>query len=298
MAHAALKVIRPVIALSSTLSPKITGRLAFRLFCTPMGHAPINDANPVMRAAKALFARAETRVIPHGCGFVRTMWFEPPAPSQARGTVLLLHGWTGQALFMSGFVEPLLARGFRVVAMDLPAHGGSSGRQLTFPLAIEAISSVVRDHLPLAGIVAHSFGGAIAAAAIAGGVEAYAPIPVRRLVTIAAPKAMQGYGREFSRQLGLTKRGLAAFEGEVMAITGRPMESFAGAEYLRRTLVPTLVMHAPDDKEIPFTDAEELASAGAHVALLPMPGLGHRRILMSAKVQEHAAEFISRSGPD
>lgn len=296
MAHAALKVIRPVIALSSRLSPKITGRLAFRLFCTPIGHAPINDANPVMRAAKALFARAETRIVTHGCGYVRTMWFEPEA--ETRGTVLLLHGWTGQALFMSGFVEPLLARGFRVIAMDLPAHGGSSGRQLTFPLAIEAISSVVRDELPLAGIIAHSFGGAIATAAIAGGVEAYAPIPARRLVTIAAPKAMQGYGREFSRQLGLTPRGLAAFEGEVMAIAGRPMESFSGAEYLRRTLVPTLVMHAPDDKEIPFPDAEELASAGDHVALLPMPGLGHRRILMSTKVQEHAAEFISRSGPD
>jgi pimeloyl-ACP methyl ester carboxylesterase len=296
MAHAALKVIRPVVRLSSALSPKITGRLAFRLFCTPIGHARVNDANPQMRAAKALFARAEHRVITHGCGYVQTAWFEPQfLPTGAsRGTVLVLHGWTGQSLFMSGFIEPLLEQGFRVVAMDLPAHGASSGKRLTFPLAIEAISSVARDHLPLAGIVAHSFGGAVALAAVAGGVEAFAPIPVHRIVTVAAPKAMQGYGRQFSETLGLTKRGHAAFEGEVMAIAGRPMESFSGTEYLRRTLVPTLVMHAPDDKEIPFSDAEDLATAGSHVRLLAMPGLGHRRILMSRKVHQEAADFISR----
>lgn len=293
MAHAALKVIRPVMKLSSTLSPDITGRLAFRLFCTPIGHARINDANPQMRAAKALFGRAEHRVVTHGCGYVKTAWFEPAGVS--RGTVLVLHGCTGQSLFMAGFIEPLLEKGFRVVAMDLPAHGASSGKRLTFPLAIEAISSVVRDELPLAGIVAHSFGGAVALAAVAGGVEAFAPIPVHRIVTVAAPRAMQGYGRQFSETLGLTSRGHAAFEGEVMAIAGRPMESFSGTDYLRRTLVPTQVIHAPDDKEIPFSDADDLASAGAHVELVPMPGLGHRRILMSPAVHQSAADFISRS---
>lgn len=292
MAHAALKVIRPIVMVSSTLSPKITGRLAFRLFCTPIGHAPINDSNPTMRNAKALFETADIRIISHGCGYVRTAWFEPASAS--RGTVLLLHGWTGQSLFMAGFVEPLLEKGYRVVAMDMPAHGGSSGKRLTFPLAIEALSSVVRGELPLAGIIAHSFGGAVAMAAIAGGVEAYPPIPVHRLVTIAAPRAMQGYGREFSRSIGLTPRAHAAFEGEVLAIAGRPMESFSGTEYLSRTLVPTLVMHAPDDKEIAFSDAEALASAGSHVELRAVPGLGHRRILMSSQVQGDTAEFIAR----
>lgn len=296
MAHAALKVIRPVVQLSSALSPKITGRLAFRLFCTPIGHAPINDANPQMRSYKALFARAEERSISYGTGYVRTTWFEPAEAS--RGTVLLLHGWTGQSLFMGGFVESLLAKGYRVVAVDLPGHGGSSGKRLTFPLAIEAITAVARGELPLAGIVAHSFGGAIALAAIAGGVEGFDPIPVQRVVTIAAPMAMQSYSQEFSRMLGLTKRGHIAFENEVMVIAGRPMSSFSGYDYLRRTLVPTLVMHAPDDKEISFSDAEALASAGGHVELLPMPGLGHRRILMAKAVHQHAADFISRGCPD
>ncbi|WP_284177734.1 alpha/beta fold hydrolase [Rhabdaerophilum sp. SD176] len=291
MAYPALKVIRPVIRLSSALSPRMTGRLAFRLFCTPIGHARVDPGSPAIRKALTLFERAETRIVGHCRGYVRSFTFEPDG--DARGTVLLIHGWTGQAIFMGGFVEPLLAEGFRVLALDLPAHGGSGGRQLNVPLAVEAVSAVVRDHLPLAGIVSHSFGGAIAMAAVAGGVENFPALPCERLVTVAAPDAMQDYGEAFSRAVGLTQKGHHAFENRVLELAGRPMASFSGRAYLAGTQIPTLVIHAPDDREIPFSDAEKLASAGPQVQLLPVPGFGHRRILMAPSVQRAAARFLA-----
>jgi pimeloyl-ACP methyl ester carboxylesterase len=291
MPHAALKVIRPLVRFSSQFSPKITGRLAFHLFCTPLGHSPLSESNPKIQAARALFSRAEISAVTHAYGHVRVARFEPPEPP--RGTVLVMHGWAGQALFMAGFVAPLLEHGFRVLAMDLPAHGGSSGRKLTFPIAVEAVQAVVRGVQPLAGIVAHSFGGAVAVVAASGGVPAYAPISMRRLVTIAAPRAMGPYGAEFARKLGLSARGHDAFENEVQHLTGMPMDSFSSARQLAGLRMPTLLIHAPDDKEIPFSDAEAMAAAGAHVQVLPAPGLGHRRILFDAGVQQAAAAFIA-----
>lgn len=291
MAHKALKVIRPVIRLSSALSPRITGRLAFRLFCTPIGHAAVDPKKASIRRAQAVFATAQKRVVPFCRGFVQSYRFAPEGTP--RGTVLLLHGWTGQALFMAGFVPPLLAQGFAVLAIDLPAHGASSGRQLNIPLAVEAVSAVVRDDLPLAGIVSHSFGGAIALAAVAGGVEGFAAIPCDRLVTLAAPQAMQPYGAAFSEALGLTANGHRAFERRVLELAGRPMESFSGRAYLAQTQIPALVIHAPDDREIPFRDAEALAAAHAGVQLMAVPGLGHRRILMDEAVQQAAARFLA-----
>lgn len=291
MPQAALKVIRPLVRVSSLISPHLTGRLAFRLFCTPVGHAKVNRQSAVIRKAEALFARGHVLPVTYGCGFVRTVRFEPE--SESRGTVLVLHGWTGQGLFMAGFVEALLERGFRVIAMDMPAHGGSSGKQLTFPLALQAITAVTRAELPLAGIVAHSFGGSVAMAAIAGGVEAFSPIPARRIVSIAAPSTMQVYGRQFTSMLGLTRRGHQAFEDQVKVIAGRPMESFSGRDFLEKAGIPALVIHAEDDKEIPFEDARELASAGPHVSLMPVGNLGHRRILASREVQRAAADFLA-----
>ena len=38
-------------------------------------------------------------------------------------SVLLMHGWGGSRAQMTGFVEPLLKAGYRVVAYDQPAHG-------------------------------------------------------------------------------------------------------------------------------------------------------------------------------
>lgn len=290
MAYPAFKVIRPVIRLSSAITPRLTGRLAFRLFCTPIGHARVDPRKAGIRKALALFERAETRIVGHCRGYVRSFTFEPA--SEPRGTVLLVHGWTGQALFMSGFIEPLLAEGYRVLAFDLPAHGGSGGRKLNIPLAVEAMQAVSRDHLPLAGIICHSFGAAVALAAVAGGVEGFEALRCARLVTVAAPNAMQDYGDAFSRAVGLTPKGHRAFENRVLEIAGRPMESFSGTAFLKQTQIQTLVMHAPDDREIPFADAEAMASAGSHAHLMAIPGFGHRRILMAPKVHRAAARFI------
>lgn len=290
MAQLALKVIRPLIRASSTVSPRFTGRLAFRLFCTPMKHAPVNRQSAGIRRAEAVLAKGQPAHVTHGCGFVKIVRLEPEGTS--RGTVLVLHGWTGQGLFMAGFVEPLLARGFSVIVMDMPAHGGSSGRLLNFPIGVEAISAVVRGLQPLAGIIAHSFGGAVAAAAVGGAIDAFPAIRAKALVSIAAPATMQIYGKKFADTLGLTPRGHQAFEDRVLEIAGRPMASFSGRDFLARSETRTLVIHASDDREIPFSDAEDLAGApGAR--LMQVDGLGHRRILVSRAVQDAAAEFIA-----
>lgn len=290
MAQVALKVIRPLVKASSFLSPGLTGRLAFRLFCTPIGRIKPNRQSANFQRIEALFAKAAMQNVSYGSGFIRAFTFEPVGPS--RGTILMLHGWTGEAIAMAGFIEAMLERGFRVIAPDLPAHGGSSGRQLTFPLAMEALNALLRAEKPLAGIIAHSFGGSIGMAAIAGGIAAFPAVTARRFVSIAAPSTMQVYGRQFSDMLGLTRRGHRAFEDQVYAIAGRSMASFSGREFLAQAKVPALIIHAPDDKEIPFSDAEDLASAGKHVRLMSAKGHGHRRILLAKDVHAAAADFI------
>ncbi|MCA0399301.1 MAG: alpha/beta hydrolase [Proteobacteria bacterium] len=291
MTHPALKVIRPIVKASSALSPRIVGKLAFRLFCTPVGRAKIDPRNPAIRKAQGMFARGTRRLVSHEDGFASVAEFRPEG--HLRGSVLLLHGWASQGLFMAGFVEPLLAKGYRVLVLDLPAHGASSGRLLTFPRALQAITALLRSEAPLAGIVAHSFGGAVATVAASGGIAAYEPVRTKKLVLVSAPRGMQPYGDAFARMIGLGKRGHGAFDDEVLALTGRPMADFYARPDLAQAGIPTLVLHAPDDKEIPFSDAEELARAGNHVTLVAMPGLGHRRILFAPEVHDAAADFIA-----
>ena len=70
-------------------------------------------------------------------------------------------------------------------------------------------------------------------------------------------------------------------------------EQMHGELPLGQADVKTLVLHAPDDKEVSFASGEKLTNAGDHVSLKPMPGLGHRRILYAPTTVEAARAFMA-----
>lgn len=87
-------------------------------------------------------------------------------PGESRADVLLLHGASGnQADMMEALGERLVARGFRVFAVDRPGHGYSDRIGPSHALNGQAV--VIRRALESLGIrraivVGHSLGGAVA----------------------------------------------------------------------------------------------------------------------------------------
>ena len=63
-------------------------------------------------------------------------------------TVYVLHGWSGNASQLRAFVDPLVARGFHVVAVDLPAHGRTAGNFATLPMMADTVASLARRLTP------------------------------------------------------------------------------------------------------------------------------------------------------
>ena len=57
----------------------------------------------------------------------------------SRPAVALLHGWGGRAAQLTSFVEPLVARGFSVVALDAPGHGSSGRGRSSAPQFAQAL---------------------------------------------------------------------------------------------------------------------------------------------------------------
>lgn len=297
MSNASLAVVRPLLRFGSLVAPGAMGRLAFELFCRPPSARRLAQVQgKAIAAAERRMESAMRQTVSTDNGYVETYRFAVEDGVVNRGTVLLLHGWAGRAAFMSVFVTALKREGFEVVAMDLPGHGASSGRRLTMPLAVDAIAAVARVFGPFHGVVGHSFGGAIAVTAAAGGVPVYAPLSARKLALVAAPDRLVDYFRSFGGMIGLSTRAQRAMEARVQKIAGRPVESFDGGEVLKDLLLPTLVIHDRDDKEIDHADAERMASAGRHVRLESVEGLGHRRILQSPAVARRVAAFMAEEG--
>jgi pimeloyl-ACP methyl ester carboxylesterase len=206
---------------------------------------------------------------------------------------VLIHGWTGRAAFMSAFFEPLNQAGFDVIALDLPGHGHSSGRTLHIPMGIAALHALRAITGPWHGIVAHSFGGALATSLVSGAVAGFPALPVQRLVLVATPHSMPQIFQWFGSMIGLDERGQHWMNANVVRLAGRELEAFEGVALMRAANIPTLLLHAPDDKEVAFASAEALATAGDNMVLHPLPGLGHRRILYAPTTVEAARAFLS-----
>jgi pimeloyl-ACP methyl ester carboxylesterase len=288
-------VIRGLFAVAEHVSPVATGRMAFELFSrvpnpgslSPKQRAVLEKAEPVMREGRKHRLKLE------GGGWVVAHDFAPRQGRKGVPTVLVLHGWRSRAAHMSGYIAGLVQGGFRVIALDLPGHGESSGRRLNMANAVASVHAADQWFGPFSAMVGHSFGGAVAANAIVGSVKDIPPVAAGRLVTVSAPSSMPAIFREFGQFLRLGTRTQTALAARVLKITGRPLEEFVIARQLAEHPLPALVIHAPDDKEVPASEAESMAKAGPHVTLYWAPGLGHRRILSDCGVTGRIVEFLT-----
>src|SRR5689334_18961935 len=264
-----LASMRVFFAVLGRLSPALAGRLAAKLFARPRRHArPARERELIARGTR----------VPLPGGLHATAWGAGP-------TVLLVHGWEGRGAQLGAFVDPLVAAGYRVVALDGPAHGDSPGVTTTGPEFAQALVAT-RDAVgPLAAIVGHSFGGFTSLLAVSRG------LPTARVVTIGTPASVPEVLRDFLRMIRLPDRALPSMIAALEARVGAPMASFEVEAFAPTVNVPVLVVHDTDDREVPYADGPRLAEVlGAR--LLTTNGLGHQRILFAPEVVAAVVEFI------
>ncbi|TIL34244.1 alpha/beta fold hydrolase [Mesorhizobium sp.] len=294
MASFGLKVIRGVFAAAEHVAPRLTGRAAFELFCrTPNAKILSDGERRAVDRAAGFMAEARHHLLKTKDGCVMVHEFRPEPGRRAAGTVLVIHGWRSRTEYMRTLIEAYRGAGYKVVSLDLPGHGQSQGRRLTLVSAVEAARLTGEWFGPFVAVVGHSFGGAVAANAVVGSVKDVPPLAAERLVLIAAPSSLPAIFNDFSRMLSVGPRSQAAMADRVERIAGRPLYEFTGDRQLAATPVPTLVIHAPDDREVSADHARLYASAGDHVRLYWADGLGHRRILADKGVVERAVGFVA-----
>jgi len=269
-------------AASALLAPDLASAWAERLFLTPP-----RPKDAVLTCLHLVDAKSD--LLEHkGRAIATWTW---GARSREAPAVLLAHGWGGHAAQLRGFVFPLLAAGYRVVAFDQPAHGVSEGRLTGLPDFAEVLAQVAwqagaRQGF-IQGVVAHSMGGAATALAIARG------LPVRRAVIIGTSLEVGAYARRFARWHGMPERVREAMQAAIEERFGVRWSQLDVAKLAPRLGAPALVIHDREDRTVPWTEATRFARLWPQARLLLTQGLGHRRILDDEQVTRAAADFIA-----
>ena len=171
-------------------------------------------------------------------------------------TVVLVHGWGDSSRSMGAFVRPLIERGFRVVAVDAPGHGATSGGQSDGLQIAAAVRAVADATGPVYAVVAHSLGAHATMVALRDGLE------IECAVLISPSVFLESTVEPFVRMFGLSDAVIEPLRSEIERRFGRSVWGDLAAPHLVRDLrLPVLVMHDPEDPQVPFSDAEQLVAS-------------------------------------
>lgn len=271
----ALRGLRAGLATAEALSPELAGAGAARLFLRTRRH-------PVPEREQAWLREAERVDLAGNPGpLAAWVWGREGAP-----TVALIHGWEGRGSQLGAFAAPLVAAGFRAVAVDAPGHGDSPGRSSSLVAIAGALRRVGERYGPLAGVIAHSAGTVAAFHSVSRGLAA------DRLVCIAPGVDLEGYAREFARFFGLSDGSSRAMKLRIERHVGISMRDLDPRRRAAGLRIPLLVIHDRADREAPFSGGDALARSCPGARLIATEGLGHTRILWDEKVVSAATAFL------
>jgi pimeloyl-ACP methyl ester carboxylesterase len=163
--------------------------------------------------------------------------------------------------------------------VDLPAHGGSGGGPRTN--LIECAGAVLqagRAFAPLAGIVAHSFGGPVVALAWRHGLRADG------VVMLAPPLSVRDVSLPVGDWLGLPRHVSDLMMERLARRLQVTWDELRTDRLVAEMEVPLLVVHDEEDKLVPWSQGAAVARAARDGRLRTTAGLGHRDLLVEPTV--------------
>ncbi|HRG89934.1 MAG TPA: alpha/beta fold hydrolase [Chitinophagales bacterium] len=203
-------------------------------------------------------------------------------------TVLLVHGWDGMALDFYKMIPALVEAGYRVVAIDGPAHGGSDGETSNLLHFKEAMVQLIEKIGTPYAIVGHSMGG---------GASAYLlmeyNILVNRLVMMAIPISS---GRFFEQVFAMLKVPVKMqrvfFKGleEEFNMSVDQMNLAKRKEKIKAD--KAMLIYDEDDEVVSLPDIKNFLSLRPEIKGVNVKGAGHNTIIRNKKAIDEIIAFL------
>lgn len=259
-------------------SERLTLSLLYRLFFYPRPYALPERERPY--AAK--WANE----------IVETPWGKLPiahAPSASvdnRGKILVFHGWSGRPTQLGGVVDALNAHGFDCTVITAPGHVPGRTQASSLRDFAQYAAWLNQRYGPFFAGIGHSLGGAALLLSVEHGAH------WERLVSISAFGNTERVFEEFIQQSGLPNRYVSLLLDRVARKLGSDPRYYSPdrVEYSGSLLI----LHAPDDLEVPISDAELLHKAHPNSQCIRTSPLGHRKILWRPETWDAILRYLKQ----
>jgi pimeloyl-ACP methyl ester carboxylesterase len=274
------KAIRAAFSIFGWVAPQTTARLAYRLFTRPLSRAK-------HRVSDILLEQAQVFSIPF-----KKYSLKAYSWGEGTETILLVHGWESRGTALRSFVPNLVAKGYKVVTFDAPAHGDSEGSWVNMPLYAEAIRTVIQSVGKVQTIIGHSFGGSSSVYLLSC---LDTNIAIQNLVLIATPANIEHIFEEFAATIHATPPMRAAFYNHIKKVTGIAIPDYHLEKWGKKmNVTQTLVIHDQEDDVVPFIDGEAYYHNLPNAQIYVTEGYGHFKLVKKQDVITRIGDFLDK----
>lgn len=264
-------------ALTSSVESQVILKKVYRAFFGPTKYE-------VKSTDQAILERGKNSRIPFSDGELAVTTWGDSGP-----VVLLMHGWGGSRAQMTGFVDPLLNAGFRVVAYDQPAHGESDGKTTNVLEIAPTMELVMKQEGKFDFIIAHSFGTLITSYAL---VNLNLPLPSKLVYFGSFNRLMDALPR-FQVQAKLSDEMTTGLQEMIYENFGSGvLDEIVNEKMVTKLHLPSLIFHDRSDTVTPVEDSRAIANAWAGAQYIETNGLNHRGALQSQEIHEQVIRFL------
>lgn len=265
------------------VSPRKAAEQAFRVFCTPYSRG-IKQKEP------AIFHKA----IRHSLFFegLNTKGFQwmPDEPNGQK--ILIVHGFGSYSYKFEKYIQPLLKKGFEILAFDAPAHGMSEGKMINALIYMRFLQAIEQKWGPVNGFIAHSLGG-LATSLLA---EQMDQSIKRKLVLIAPATETRSAITGFYSMFRIKEPVKIEFEQLIIEMTGKAVNHFSIKRVVQSIQLPILWIHDRGDRICQYADTIAVQSMQLpHVQFRITEGLGHNKIYRDKQVMTDIFDFLKNN---
>jgi alpha-beta hydrolase superfamily lysophospholipase len=206
--------------------------------------------------------------------------------------VMILHGFSSTIMKFDHFVSPLVKQGYEVIAVDAPAHGKSTGKQVSVLEYKAMIKKVNEKYGPIDAYIAHSFGGL----ALALYLSEYNHNEINKIVLIAPATETSTAINLFGKFLKIDEDVRKSMEQQIFEKSGMEVNQFSISRVAPSIKADTLWIHDEDDEITPWSDAKVIEQMKLpNYKFMLTKELGHRKIYRDNKVKKAVFDFLSVS---
>lgn len=279
----AIGYIQTKFKVLTIVSKKKTAEKAFELFSTPFLKS--KRKKDLLNAEMLSFSLSLPGSKKTALTIKGYRWNHPQSHK-----VLILHGFGSAAHKFEHYVNPLVKKGYEVLAFDAPAHGDSGGTTTNAIEYSEMIKKIMAVYGPIQGFIAHSFGGIALSLAL----EDREHDADTKIVFIApATETSTAVEGAFNMLKLKDAEVREEFEKIIIAVSGKPTTWFSMRRIMKKMKASILWIHDEEDDITPWNDALQVKNdKHPNINFITTKGLGHRKIYHNSDIKKEVIAFL------